>query len=485
MAGHRATGLLLALAAAGVLLSACATPDPGAPPVEAAPAESQPPAAAASISVESGGAAATPPATVFPEVAGPQPLAIEPLSELVPGATEFLESRERQWAFAVYLPERNAIYHANGDQPFPMASVVKVVIMLAFLDQRLAGGTPLAEADLDLLQWMVTESDNWAAERLWYEIGGDSAIAAFTEKHSLTGIDVEGAPGWGDVTATAIGLTRLFALLYEESFLDEPSRSLAADLLAAVIEEQQWGASAAFPPWAPAGTFGTKNGWYPALTGWRVNSVAMQLGGSSEPMVLAGLTRNQESFEYAVETIERVAQRIGSAVYGIPIEPLPPGEPDGFVTVSEVYSAPGAGLLTSQGECTQSRVAPREGAYACQVAGQTFDPCVDASEGLGIVCGARPGNLSGAFVVRALAATGDPLPANAAGPWLIQLEGGAYCQPPAVAPPFNVDGDRVTYECADGRLILGPLQMSRVWWGYAIDAVTGEGTQTRVAKAWY
>jgi hypothetical protein len=484
MAGHPATGLLLALAAAGILLSACARPEPGAPLAEAAPAESHSPVPAASTATAPS-TAATPSAAVFAEIDGPPPLAIEPLSTLVPGAAEFLESRERQWAFAVYLPERYTVYHVNGDQPFPMASVVKVVIMLTFLEQRLANAAPLTEGDLDLLEWMVTESDNWAAEQLWFEIGGDSAIAAFTEEHSLAGIDVEGAPGWGDVTATAIGLTRLFALLYEETFLDEPSRSLAASLLAAVIAEQQWGASAAFPSWAPAGTFGTKNGWYPALTGWRVNSVAMQLGGSFEPMVLAGLTRNQESFEYAVETIERVAQRIGSAVYGIPIEPLPPGEPDGFVTVSEAYSAPGAGLLTSQGECSHSVVAPREGAYACQVNGQTFDPCVDASEGFGIVCGARPGNLSQAFVVRASATDLDPLPANAAGPWLIQLEGGAFCEPPSAMAPLNVDGDRISFECADGRLILGPLQMSRVWWGYAVDPATGEGTQTRVAKAWY
>jgi hypothetical protein len=404
---------------------------------------------------------------------------------LVPGATEFLESRGRQWAFAVYLPERNAIYHVNGNQPFPMASVVKAVIMLALLDQRLAEDVALSEDDLDLLEWMVTESDNWAAETLWYEIGGDVGISAFARKHGVSGIDTDGAPGWGDVTATAIGLTQLFALLYDETFLDGPSRSLAASLLAAVIEEQQWGASAAFPPWAPAGTFGTKNGWYPALTGWRVNSVALQLGGRFEPMVLAGLTRNQESFEYAVETIERVAQRIGSAVYGIPIEPLPPGEPDGFVTVSEVFTAPAEGLATKEGECAASIAAPREGAYACRVAGETVDPCVDASDGPGIVCGARPGDLSRAFAVTSAPSVGDPPAANAGDPRLIQLEGGAFCEPPSASTPLNVDGDRVTYACDDGRLVLGPLQMSRVWWGYAVDPVTGEGSQARVATAWY
>ena len=65
------------------------------------------------------------------------------------------------------------------------------------------------------------------------------------------------------------------------------------------------------PGWA----IGIKDGWYPGLAGWRVNSsgVAIDPGGTPRTIAVV-LTKNQESLEYGQETIEGVAERVRAAL---------------------------------------------------------------------------------------------------------------------------------------------------------------------------
>jgi hypothetical protein len=162
---------------------------------------------------------------------------------------------------------------------------------------------------------------------------------------------------------------------------------MAREVLSGVVEGQRWGASAAFGPAAPSDDYGLKNGWYPALTGWRVNSVAISFGEGLEPMVFVGLTRARESFESGVETIERIAQRLGTVLYGTPVEALPSAGAPGASTALERFAPDPAGLPSVEGSCdAPSRTVHRDGALACHVGGIEYDPCFVGSDSLDAVC---------------------------------------------------------------------------------------------------
>jgi beta-lactamase class A len=84
----------------------------------------------------------------------------------------------------------------NGDEPFPMASTVKVAIAANFLSQvehgrrsltDMISGTPAA----DLLEAMLTHSDNHATDLILKNLGGPSTVQAWLTQIGATGIRID------------------------------------------------------------------------------------------------------------------------------------------------------------------------------------------------------------------------------------------------------------------------------------------------------
>lgn len=420
------------------------------------------------------------------QVAPGQTYRVLPLADLAPAAATYLATRDPQWGVTALLPGRGAVYSINGREPFAMASVTKVVIMLAVLDSAVRDGRDLTPDEHSQLEVMIVNSDNAAAVALWDELGGNEAVASFLRRVGVTGI-IPAGPGlsWGDSTATSDGLAQLLAKLWDGTIADSTSRDLALRLMSGVAEDQRWGASVAFP-----GAAAMKDGWYPAATGWRVTSVAMNPGGDGEPLILVALTRNQPSFEYGVETIQGVARRIGTAVFG--------GDPDSDTesdsaadgqplpdTEVFTFEPPADGLPAKPGTCDgPSAVAVRAGAWSCTADDATYDPCFRALDGMSVVCNARPGVMEAAFRVEP---HGD-LPAGrrrpGAYPWLLALEDGTTCER-TLGEQVNDDGDRLTYVCDGGSVLIGPVQRTGVWSALKADAALEGTTTVRIVLAWY
>lgn len=84
----------------------------------------------------------------------------------------------------------------NGDQPFPMASTMKIAVAAAYLAQVDAGWRTLDEtlagtSVLRLMDAMITRSDNRATDLLMETLGGPGAIDGWLRGHGLTGIRVD------------------------------------------------------------------------------------------------------------------------------------------------------------------------------------------------------------------------------------------------------------------------------------------------------
>jgi len=84
----------------------------------------------------------------------------------------------------------------NGDQPFPMASTVKVAVAAAYLtqvdhgrrtlDQRIGGRSAYS-----LMEAMLIHSDNYATDLLIRNLGGPKTVQQWVSWHGLTGISVD------------------------------------------------------------------------------------------------------------------------------------------------------------------------------------------------------------------------------------------------------------------------------------------------------
>ncbi|MBI5949866.1 MAG: serine hydrolase [Chloroflexi bacterium] len=413
-------------------------------------------------------------------------VSVAPLAELSADASAFLGGRAPQWGVAAILPGRGKAYVENAQQPFALASMVKVPIMLTLMQQAIDAGAELTEDQRWLLESMIGYSDNDAGYELWLEVGGGDAVEGFLDSIDVRGFTFPPGAGWGDTTATPEGFARLLGMLAVGAILDEPMRALALELMAGVIEGQRWGTTAAFPDGREPGVVALKNGWYPALTGWRVVSAAVSLGGLPEPLVLVVMTRNQDTFEYAAETVEGVSARIGMAVYGLVLPDYAPAEvTDNSPTVVLRFEPTAEGLPEVAGSCDEpSALLRREGAVACTVDGESYDPCFVPDPLVPVaVCGATPTEEGGGFAVRVeqLPEGERRRPGMAA--WFLLLEGGATCTL-VQEDPFDEDGDRVTYRCSDRSVIVGPIQRTATWWAYRAAEDFSTTATVAVTAAW-
>lgn len=158
-------------------------------------------------------------------------LADHPLAARFPEAAAYLQSRAPTWSVGVAVPDQSSIYVANGDQQLEMASVIKVVVMLAVIDQATREGRYVDDDELELLWPMITESDNDSTTQLWNSLGGPRVVAGYLQRNRLSGISPYNGPYWGTSTASGRAMALLLAQIMFGDLLDEPNRRLVLNLL--------------------------------------------------------------------------------------------------------------------------------------------------------------------------------------------------------------------------------------------------------------
>jgi hypothetical protein len=199
----------------------------------------------------------------------------------------------------------------EDDQPFVLASVAKVYLMAAYLDQVHERGERLGEDDLDLLDPMIRYSDNPSATAVWEEIGELDGLNSFLLSRDIAPLSMTEEGAWGTLIATPREVTNLLRLLAEGELVDPESTQLAMRLLSRIDEDQAWGVSSGT---AEANTrVYLKNGWYPEEAGWRINTAgAVQTARGT--YFLAVFAYPTPTMEDGVQLVEGVASRINAAM---------------------------------------------------------------------------------------------------------------------------------------------------------------------------
>jgi hypothetical protein len=223
----------------------------------------------------------------------------QPWTPNVAAAERYAQQRHGTIAFAVRTPTRSWGWHAT--RTFPSASVLKAMLLVAYLDRPSVRARPLGPADRALLAPMIRRSDNAAAGRVLGIVGAGGLRALARRAGMRRFTPVTGI--WGLSRIDAADQARY---LFRIDALTAPRhRAYALHLLNTITPSQRWGI-ARVKPWGWRLYF--KGGWGSG-TGWVDHQVALLTRGD-ERISVAILTFQDGSHPYGKETLRGIASRL-------------------------------------------------------------------------------------------------------------------------------------------------------------------------------
>ena len=213
----------------------------------------------------------------------------------------------RAWALgragevSFHVQTEAAVWGLAADRTVPAASVIKAMLLAAYLNQRGVRGRRLRAADRALLDPMVRRSDNVTATTV-RNLVGDGALRRLAQRAGMTRFEV--APKWGLSRISPRDQTRLW--LRFESFVPKRHRAYAMRLLRRIVPKQRWGVGAVALP--PGWRLHFKGGWGSG-TGAVDHQVALLVRGE-ERVALAVMTTGNPDHEYGKRTLRGVFKRL-------------------------------------------------------------------------------------------------------------------------------------------------------------------------------
>ena len=207
--------------------------------------------------------------------------------------------RRGKVGFAV-VDEQGALHGHGAGAHFESASVVKVMLMVAYL--RRARNRGLDDHDRNLLAPDDQALGQRPRKSTIYLDVGPGALKKLARDAGMKGFST--GPTWGS-SRIAPGSQARF--LYElERYIPDRHADYALRLMADIVDRQRWG----IPPAVPNGwRIHFKGGWAPEAAGWKINQVALITNGERR-LSLAVLTRGNPSAGYGHGTVKGVAERL-------------------------------------------------------------------------------------------------------------------------------------------------------------------------------
>ena len=193
------------------------------------------------------------------------------------------------------------------------ASVAKLDTLETMLLLHQQSGQALDEDEASEASAMIEDSDNDAADWLWNDVGGDSAVTAANKTFGLTSTVVGTDGYWGLSTTSAADQVALLKQLVGATTLTPSSQSYALGLMRAVDPDQAWGVSAVADPGTATAL---KNGWLAVSDDddlWTVNSVGL-VSVHGQQIALAVMTQHQIDEPTGIDLVERLASATVTAV---------------------------------------------------------------------------------------------------------------------------------------------------------------------------
>jgi Beta-lactamase enzyme family len=223
-----------------------------------------------------------------------------PWHERVRDATRFLAGRTGNVSFAV-VDGRGRVHGYRASVQYSSASLVKAMLLVAYLNRRDVRRRHLHAGERHLLGPMVRVSDNGAATAVYGRVG-TAGLNRLAHRAGMRRFVPN--PVWGGCQVTARDQARFFARI--RRLLPPQHRKYGLGLLRRIVSYERWG----IPQGAPAGwTPYFKGGWFPDDDGWRVHQAALLRRGDRR-ISIAVLTGGNPSLEYGAATISGLTSRL-------------------------------------------------------------------------------------------------------------------------------------------------------------------------------
>jgi hypothetical protein len=217
----------------------------------------------------------------------------------VAAARQYLAHRGGQVSFAVRT-DRDLWGH-HRVRAVPAASVLKAMLMVAYLNRPEVRSRPLRRRDLRLLRPMIRRSDN-ATASLIRNMVGNSGLRRLARRAGMRRFSPVAHP-WGNSLVNAADQTRFF--LHLDRYVAKRHRRRALRLLSSIVPAQRWGVARV----APRGwDLYFKGGWGSG-TGAVDHQVALLRRGRLR-VAIAVMTTANGSHTYGTRTLRGVFRRL-------------------------------------------------------------------------------------------------------------------------------------------------------------------------------
>ena len=212
----------------------------------------------------------------------------------VRAARAYASRRTGFTSFALRTPRR--LYGYQGRTPTMSASVVKAMLMVAYLNHRGVRERKLNGGDRALIGPMIRRSDNRAASQVRNFVG-NGALVRLARRVGMR----EFVPNltWGATLISARDQTKLF--LNIDRFVVRRHREYAMGLLGSIVSYQRWGIATVRPP-----------GWALYFKGGWVRGIENQVGllRRGKRRVAVAVFTSGQGAAYGRETERVVARRL-------------------------------------------------------------------------------------------------------------------------------------------------------------------------------
>lgn len=216
----------------------------------------------------------------------------------VAAARAYLERRAGVESFSLRTPRRT--YGHLADRAASSASVVKAMLMVAYLRRGDVRSRALTGTDRALLEPMIRRSDNATASRI-FALVGQGGLRRLGRKARMRRLATH--PIWGGTQITAADQARFFERI--DRYVPARHRAYAMRLLETIVPSQRWGIGRV----RPAGwRLYFKGGWGSG-SGAVDHQVAL-LERDGVRVSLAILTTDNPSMAYGSQTLEGIARRL-------------------------------------------------------------------------------------------------------------------------------------------------------------------------------
>jgi len=237
------------------------------------------------------------------------------LAPLPVKATEIRISHSGWYSWALMDTRTGELFGpADRDAVSTTASLIKSWIGADFLRRSADQGRPPSAEETELVETMIRDSDNEAAEELYAANGRDGSIRRLISTCGLHDTTVAADGGWSGTLLSPADITRLGACIADGRAAGPTWTEYLLEQLRAVRDDGDFGIRKAFPE-EQQKAIATKNGWVDREEEQEYHVSCMAIGTGWVVGVMARYEIDKGP-EYGAEICRLVGQQLRKAAGG-------------------------------------------------------------------------------------------------------------------------------------------------------------------------